>query len=73
MYENELDKVFFAHGGMYADSKDLAKWTVSDKALKDRVYEIVLNPQYGGYQVVVNRFVWCTSIRSHAKPKHSFP
>ena len=73
MYENELDKVCFAHGGMYADSKDLAKRTVSGKALKDRVYEIVLNPQYGGYQVVVNRFVWCTSIRSHAKPKHSFP
>ena len=35
---------------MYADSKDLAKKTVLDKVLKDRVYEIALNPQYDAYQ-----------------------
>ena len=31
-------------------SKDLAQRTVSCKILKDRAYEIVLNPIYDGYQ-----------------------
>ena len=35
---------------MYTDSKDLAKSTVSDKVLKDRAYEIALNPKYDEYQ-----------------------
>ena len=35
---------------MYADSKDLAKKTVSDKILKNTAYEIALNQQYDGYQ-----------------------
>ena len=35
---------------MYTDSKDLAKSTVSDKVLKDRAYEIALNPKYDGCQ-----------------------
>ena len=35
---------------MYADSKDLAKRTVSGKVLKDRAYEIALNPKFDGYQ-----------------------
>ena len=29
---------------------DLAKRTVSDKVLKNRAYEIVINPRYDGYQ-----------------------
>ena len=39
IYNNELDKACFAHDTAYSDSKDLAKITVSDKVLKDRVYE----------------------------------
>ena len=35
---------------MYADCKDLAERTVSDKVLKDRAYEIRLNTKYDGYQ-----------------------
>ena len=35
---------------MYADCKDLAERTVSDKVLKDRAYEIGLNTKYDGYQ-----------------------
>ena len=35
---------------MYADSKDLAKKTVSDKILTNTAYEIALNQQYDGYQ-----------------------
>ena len=46
IYKNELDKVCFLHNGTYSDSsKDLAKSTVSDKILKDRAYEIVINPK----------------------------
>ena len=32
------------------DAEDLGKRTVSDKVLKDRAYEIELNPQHAGYQ-----------------------
>ena len=35
---------------MYADSKDLAEKTVSDKVLKSRPDEIVLNNKYDGSQ-----------------------
>ena len=40
---NELPKAFFAHDSAYSDSKDLAKRTISDKILKDRIYEIARN------------------------------
>ena len=50
IYKNKLDKASFAHDVAYADSKDIAKRTVSDKVLKDRAYEIALNPIYNGYQ-----------------------
>ena len=33
-----------------AISKYLAKLTVSDKVMKDKAYEIALNPKYDGYQ-----------------------
>ena len=32
------------------DSKDLATWTISDKTLKDRAYEIARNCSYDEYQ-----------------------
>ena len=44
IYRNELDKACFSHDAAYSDSKDLAKRTVSDKILKDRAYEIAVNP-----------------------------
>ena len=47
---NELDKACFAHDATYSYSKDLNKRTISDKVLKDRPYEIVINPKYDGYQ-----------------------
>ena len=37
-YEKELDKVCFARDVVYADSKDLAKRTVSNKALKNKTF-----------------------------------
>ena len=35
---------------MYANSKDLAEKTVSDKVFKGRAYEIALNGKYDGYE-----------------------
>ena len=55
IYKNELHKACFAHDAAFADRKDLAKKIVSDKVLKDRVYEIVLNPKYDWY----NRWIAC--------------
>ena len=46
----KLDKACFQHDVAYANSKDVAKRTVSDKVLKDRAYEIAINPKYVGYQ-----------------------
>ena len=50
IYNNELDKDFFAHGAAYSDSKDLANKSISDKILKDRAYEIAINRKYDRYQ-----------------------
>ena len=50
IYKNELGKVCFAHDAACCDSKNLAKITISDKVLKHRAYEIVINAKYGGYQ-----------------------
>ena len=50
IFKNKLDKACFAHNAAYANSKDLAKRTVSDNMLKDRAYEIALNPNCDGYQ-----------------------
>ena len=37
-YKKELDKVCFARDVAYSDSKDLAKWTVSNKDLKNKSF-----------------------------------
>ena len=50
IYKNELEKACFAHDPGYSDSKGSAKTTFSDKILKDRAYEIAINPKYDGYQ-----------------------
>ena len=50
IYKNELDKACFAHEAAYYNNKDLARRTISDKILKERAYEIAINPKYDGYQ-----------------------
>ena len=50
IYKSTLDKVCFSHDAAYSDSKDLAKITIYDKILKDRAYEIAINPEYDRYQ-----------------------
>ena len=46
---NELDKPCFTHDVVDSDSKGMAKRTISDKILKDRVYEIARNRNSHGY------------------------
>ena len=50
LYRNELGKACFAHDLAYSYSKDLAKRTISDNILKNRVYEIARNCGYVGHQ-----------------------
>ena len=50
IFKNELDKACFKHDNAYADYKDLANRTRTDKILKDRAFKIASNPKYDGYQ-----------------------
>ena len=50
IYKNELDKACFQHDMTYGDSKDLARKTAPDKALRDKAFNIAKNPTYDGYQ-----------------------
>ena len=58
-HKKELGKACFTHEEPYSDSKELlAKTTISDKNLKDRVYEIAINPKYDGYKRVIASMVY---------------
>ena len=50
IYRNELDKACFQNDMAYGKTKDLARRTQSDKALKDKTFKIASNPNYDGYQ-----------------------
>ena len=50
IYKNQLDKACFQHDMAYGDFKNLAKITASDKALRDKVFNIARNLKYDGYQ-----------------------
>ena len=50
IYKNELDKACFQHDMAYGDFKDLARRTASDKALRDKAFNIAKNSKYDGYQ-----------------------
>ena len=50
IYKKEFDKACFQHDIAYADFKDLKRRTASDKISKDKAFNIVKNPKYGGYQ-----------------------
>ena len=43
IYKNQLDKICFFHDHISSNSKALAKITISDKALKERAYEVPAN------------------------------
>ena len=48
IYKNELDKACFQHDMAYVKSKDLEKRTQSDKALRDKAFNIPSDPKYDG-------------------------
>ena len=50
IYQNELDKAYFQHDMAYGDFKDLNRRTGSDKALRDKAFNIAKNPKYYRYQ-----------------------
>ena len=50
IYRNELDKACFQQDSAYADHKDFINRTKSDKALRDKAYDIASNSEYDGYQ-----------------------
>ena len=50
IYKSELDKTCFQHDMAYGDFEDLARRTASDKALRDKAFNIAKNPKYDGYQ-----------------------
>ena len=58
LYRNETDKARFVHNTTYSDSIDLPKGTISDKIMKDRVYEIVRNSRYDEYQRALANMVY---------------
>ena len=50
LYTNELDKACFKHDAAYAKYKDVENRLISDRKLKNSVYDIASNPIYDGYQ-----------------------
>ena len=50
IYRNELDKACFQHDSAYVDHKDLINRTGADKVLRNKAYDIAINPEYDGYQ-----------------------
>ena len=48
--QNELDKACFQHDMAYADFRDLARRTASDKILHNKAFNVAKNPKYDGYQ-----------------------
>ena len=50
IYKNNLYKACFQHDMVYGKSKDLAKRTQSDKALRDKALKIARDSKYDDYQ-----------------------
>ena len=46
---NELDKACFQHNVVYGDFRDLERRTQSDKALRDKAFNIAKSPKYDRY------------------------
>ena len=50
IYKNELDKACFQHDMAYGKTKDFAKWTQSNKVLRDKAFRIASDPKCEDYQ-----------------------
>ena len=51
IYQKELGKACFQHDMAYGDFKNLIRRTIPDKILRDKVFNIVKNSKYDGYQM----------------------
>ena len=49
IYRNELDKACFQHNVVYGDFRDLERRTQSDKALRDKAFNIAKSQKYDRY------------------------
>ena len=58
IYKNELDKPCFQHVMAFGDFKQLTRRTASDKALRDKAFNIAKNPKYDGYQRGLSSMVY---------------
>ena len=58
MYKNQLDKTCFQHDAAYNKYKDLKNITQSDIVLKNRAYEIAVDPKVDGFQRGLAAMVW---------------
>ena len=63
LYGNALDKACFANNSEYSYSKDLRKRTISDKVLRDKVYEIARERNYDGYQRALTSMVYMFFVK----------
>ena len=50
IYRNELDKACFQDDMAYGDFKDLGKRTAADKVLRNKAFNVAINPNYDEYQ-----------------------
>ena len=64
IYKNELDKACFQHDMAYGDFKDLKRKTDSDKILRNKTFNIAINPKYDGYQGGIASMVYKFLIKS---------
>ena len=58
IYQNELNKVCFQRDMAYGNFKDWTRRTGSDKKMDDKVFDVVKNPKYGGYQIGLASMVY---------------
>ena len=58
IYKNELDKACFQHDMAYNKYKYLRGRTQSDIYLKNKAYEIAVNPRVDGFQRALGSMVW---------------
>ena len=58
IYQNKLDKACFEHDMVYGNFKDLHRATAACKVLGDKVFGIVKNTKYDGYQTGLASMVY---------------
>ena len=67
IYKNDLYKACFQNDMAYGKYKDLTKRTESDKALRDKAFEIACNPKYDGYERTLASVVYKFFDKKSAK------